>query len=104
MVKKDFEDRIRRLETGLDHFDGVQWIIRVGEIARIKSIVLDLSAEASQRCADRIDHQELTRIDKAIEIATTESVPVTLATDAFSEACRSLYLWLSVEAPHNQPA
>ncbi len=99
MCKTDVERRIRRLEDALDRFDGVQWIIRVGEIARLKDIVLYMSGEAAERCAAQIDTRDLARIDRAIDEATKQGGSATRAQAAFAKACTGLQQWLAAEAP-----
>ncbi|RMF10484.1 MAG: hypothetical protein D6763_05575 [Alphaproteobacteria bacterium] len=102
MCRTNLETWLRRLETGLDRFEGVQWIERVGDIARLRDVVLHMTPEAAARCAARIDHEEIVRIDRAIAVATQTDETDDRARAAFMDACESLERCLAPARPYGR--
>ncbi|MEX1147971.1 MAG: hypothetical protein WEB93_06285 [Sphingomonadales bacterium] len=99
MKRQDMETRIRRLEAGLDHFDGIEWIIRVGDIARLKAVILNLNGSGTEHTRlDQLgaDPDAVVRIDALIEKASVSDAAPTSARAAFMDACRILGLLLDV--------
>lgn len=99
MKKYDLEERIRKLETALDRFDGVPWILGVGEIARLKDVILDMPGSGSAQCTACATEAELARIDRAIAAATDSSRPDRRAQTAFTEAAKALGHCLAAQGP-----
>lgn len=92
------EARIRQLETGLDLFSGVEWIIRVGDIARLKTVVYDLP--------DGWTYDGSTAaLDRAIGVVISDDSSGVEARTAFDTACRTLSDWLEmlIAAPGEAP-
>lgn len=108
MLKEDLERRIRQLESALDQFSGLEWIIKVGEIAEIKSAVFNMTDAAEAQCASLITVAAVARLDQELHIAATtlDRAPNAVAKRAeikrhraFHSAYRLLQTWLGPALP-----
>lgn len=87
------EQRIRALEEALDCFSGMEWIIKVGETAALKSVVLDDPAGDLQGVAlPRVD--ALAELDRQIAAARGTG-PLCARRAAFAAAQSLLQGWLA---------
>lgn len=93
MVKQDLERRIRALEEALDCFSGMEWIIKVGETAALKSVVLEDGAE-DIRLAAALTQDALAELDRQIA-AAQGSGPLLARRAAFTAAQGLLQGWLA---------
>lgn len=91
-MKRELERRIRALEEALDCFSGMEWIIKVGETAALKSVVLEEGMEAHVRAAPP-DHV-LEELDRRIAAARGAG-PLSLRRAAFLAAQALLREWLA---------
>ncbi|MDA5193173.1 hypothetical protein [Govanella unica] len=96
MFRTELEKRVRHLEEGLTQFNGLDWIIKVGEIAEIKGAVLDMTAETEAYCAQTVTTRNLQRLDVVIRTATTRKTNGHLA---FQKAYGTLRTWLTPALP-----
>lgn len=86
------ERRIRALEEALDCFSGVEWIIKVGETAALKSVVLEDTPGGTLPPAPPPD-EALAALDQQITRARGPG-PLRARRAAFAEAQELLRDWL----------
>lgn len=95
MLKSELEIRIRRLETGLDRFTGIDWIQKVGDIAEIKEAALEMSSETEALCRGRVAQNKVAVLDADISAAIAgKNSPI-----AFERAYRTLRHWITPALP-----
>lgn len=107
MLRSELEKRIRHLEQGLDQFSGLDWIVKVGEIAEIKGAVLDMTAETEAYCSLSINTSNLQNLDIEIRGAVGRenggrengSQKTVDRRHAFQTAYGTLRAWLTPALP-----
>lgn len=103
MMKKQLEQRIRELERGLHLFDGIDWIIKVGEMAEIKTAVLDTeSARIDSICGPHVTGDRLSDLDREIRLAIAPCTRRGEQNRAFVRAYEMLKEWLDPVLPERR--
>lgn len=103
MSKEELERRIRALEEGINTFEGIDWIVKVGEIAEMKSALFDMPEDVGAIFSSRSRGQELDILDDNISIATSSCTPVTRQRQAYNDAYDVLRRWLEPNFPGLRP-
>lgn len=99
-MKEQLEKRIRELEQGLHHFEGTDWIVKVGEMAEIKSAVLDDdSGRIESICGHHITCDRLSELDREIRLAIAPHPHHGEQSRAFIKAYDILKGWLDPVLP-----
>lgn len=103
MNKEDLERRIRALEEGINSFEGMDWIVKIGEMAEMKSALFDMPEEVCNVFTPHTHDQELNNLDDNIAIATSSCIPVTRQREAYNAAYDVLRRWLEPNFPGLRP-
>lgn len=97
MIRDELEKRIRHLEEAIDQFSGLDWIVKVGEIAEIKGTVLDMTDETEAHFSHSITERNLQTLDLEIRAATCRQTGD--RRHAFQKAYSTLRTWLTPALP-----
>ncbi len=103
MIKKQLEHRIRTLEQGLDQFTGLEWVVNVGKLAEIKSVIFDLPEGAEKTFETRISPEDLARLDGEIAVSLDHAPAADVRQKAFHSAYSTLRRWLDPNFPGLRP-
>lgn len=99
MSRLELERRIRILEEGIGHFEGMEWIVKVGEMAEMKSALFDMPEGLGQDFVLQPGTPELTALDGDIAVATDCRAPASEQRRAFNSAYEVLRRWLEPNFP-----
>lgn len=99
MSRHELEQRIRILEEGINRFEGMEWIVKVGEMAEMKSALFDMPDDLSGAFAPPPGAAELTALDGDIAIAVNHRTPTSEQRRAFHAAYEVLRRWLEPNFP-----
>lgn len=103
MIRKQLEHRIRTLERGLDQFTGLEWVVNVGKLAEIKSVIFDLPEGADKTFESRISPDDLARLDGEIARSLDHTPTADVRQKAFHAAYGTLRRWLDPNFPGLRP-
>lgn len=103
MIRKQLEHRIRTLEQGLDLFTGLEWVVNVGKLAEIKSVIFDLPEGADKTFESRISPDDLARLDGEIALSLDHAPAADVRHKAFHSAYGTLRRWLDPNFPGLRP-